>query len=217
VKKYIYLKTCIRCKKEKAHYNFHKNKTSKDNKNSYCKQCNSELKKKWRKQNEANKIKDANTQKRWRKRNLEHTRNLAKKYYEENREYVLERQKKQEKENRERINESRRRRYKEEPNFKLAMIIRNNLRRVLKATNSEKEDKTFDILGYSPKSLKDKIEMQFTDEMSWENYGNWHIDHKIPIKRFLEKGEKRPHIINALSNLQPMWASENTSKGSNYS
>ena len=48
--------------------------------------------------------------------------------------------------------------------------------------------------------------------MSWENYGEWHIDHKIPLKYSkpsLEEVVQRLHYTNT----QPMWASENMSKG----
>jgi hypothetical protein len=46
--------------------------------------------------------------------------------------------------------------------------------------------------------------------MSWENWDEWHIDHIIPISKF-EK-ETDPKIVNSLSNLQPLWASDNIRK-----
>ena len=51
--------------------------------------------------------------------------------------------------------------------------------------------------------------------MSWENYGEWHIDHKVPLKYnkpSLEEVVQRLHYTNT----QPMWASENISKGCQY-
>ena len=48
--------------------------------------------------------------------------------------------------------------------------------------------------------------------MSWKNYGEWRIDHKIPLKynkSSLEEVSQRLHYTNKL----PMWASENMSKG----
>lgn len=55
--------------------------------------------------------------------------------------------------------------------------------------------------------------------MSWENYGQWHIDHIIPIK--YKENNKEPildDIIKRLhyTNLQPMWAKENLSKGNKF-
>ena len=52
--------------------------------------------------------------------------------------------------------------------------------------------------------------------MSWENYGKiWHIDHIIPISYknpSLDEVIQRLHYLNT----QPLWASENISKGNRY-
>jgi len=50
--------------------------------------------------------------------------------------------------------------------------------------------------------------------MSWDNYGEWHIDHRLSVDHMLKKGETRPYIINALSNLKPLWAKDSWSKNS---
>ena len=67
--------------------------------------------------------------------------------------------------------------------------------------------------------LKAHIEAQFQQGMSWKNYGEWHIDHIIPIKYkqdgkipTLEEVVQRLHYTNA----QPLWAYENLSKGNRY-
>lgn len=62
--------------------------------------------------------------------------------------------------------------------------------------------------------------------MSWDNHSfeGWHIDHKKPIAAFIEEIEDIESVnqaellnqINALDNLQPMWAKDNLSKGSRY-
>ena len=72
-----------------------------------------------------------------------------------------------------------------------------------------------EYLGCNIKMFKKQIEQQFTEGMSWENYGEWHIDHKIPLKYnkpSLEEVVQRLHYTNT----QPMWASENMSKGCQY-
>ena len=49
--------------------------------------------------------------------------------------------------------------------------------------------------------------------MSWENWGKWHIDHIISVSKFEKDTDSK--IVNALSNLQPMWASDNIRKSNN--
>lgn len=106
-----------------------------------------------------------------------------------------------------------RERRKRDPIFKLSAYTRNMLRRVLRATGDVKKGSTRDILGYGGVELKSHIESLFTDGMSWENYGEWHIDHKIPISLMTLYGIDDPAIINTLTNLQPMWAIDNLVKG----
>lgn len=72
--------------------------------------------------------------------------------------------------------------------------------------------RTSDVLGYTKEEFIKHIERQFIKGMSWENFGKWHIDHITPISYFLKNGEKNPKVINALPNLQPIWAKDNLSK-----
>ncbi len=88
------------------------------------------------------------------------------------------------------------------------------VRRCLKYTGTKKTIKTFDMLGYNTKKLKERIECQFKDGMSWDNHGEWHIYHKKPITKFDKSTDLR--IINCLSNLQPLWKTENLSKGNRF-
>lgn len=71
-------------------------------------------------------------------------------------------------------------------------------------------------LGYESKDLRKRIEFQFKDGMSWENYGEWHIDHKKPISRFIEQGITDLSKINMLCNLQPLWARDNIIKSNKF-
>jgi len=72
--------------------------------------------------------------------------------------------------------------------------IRNNYhikiwRKILESSllrmGKQKEGKTIDLLGYSALELKNHISSLFTESMSWNNYGEWHIDHIIPYPNFL--------------------------------
>jgi hypothetical protein len=70
------------------------------------------------------------------------------------------------------------------------------------------------LLGCSIEELKKHLESKFYEEMSWDNYGTyWHIDHIKPCASFdlalKEEQEKCFHF----SNMQPLTAEENLSKG----
>jgi hypothetical protein len=51
--------------------------------------------------------------------------------------------------------------------------------------------------------FKKQIEKQFTEDMNWDNYPEWEVDHILPLA---QKGEHN------IKNLQPMWRTENRSK-----
>ena len=77
-----------------------------------------------------------------------------------------------------------------------------------------KDERTYKIIGYTSQELITHLESQFEEDMSWDNYGNkkgdWSIDHTRPISTF--DANAPINEINALSNLRPMWHSENCRK-----
>ena len=79
---------------------------------------------------------------------------------------------------------------------------------------SPKQGHTIDMLGYSAIQLKEHIESKFSPGMSWENHGDWHIDHKKPVTAFTD--DTLISEVCSLDNLQPLWAFENLSKSNNY-
>ena len=89
-------------------------------------------------------------------------------------------------------------------------ILHNSLRKL----NKNKEGHTIDLLGYSALDLKNYITTLFTDGMSWDNHGEWHIDHIKPVSSF--DPETPMNIVNALSNLQPLWATTREINGVIY-
>jgi hypothetical protein len=70
------------------------------------------------------------------------------------------------------------------------------------------------IVGYDIEDLRGHLEKQFTDGMSWDNYGEWHVDHKIPlaVHNFISPDDIDFKRAWALSNLQPMWGHDNRVK-----
>jgi hypothetical protein len=84
----------------------------------------------------------------------------------------------------------------------------------LKENNVQKNGHYFDILKYSPDDLIDHLEKQFMDNMTWDNYGQWHVDHIQPISSFdiREIGDDKFMECWSLRNLQPLWGEENIRK-----
>jgi hypothetical protein len=67
------------------------------------------------------------------------------------------------------------------------------------------------IIGCSWSDFKLHIETQFKDGMTWDNHGDWHLDHIIPLSS--AKTEEEVYKLNHYTNLQPLWAEENLKKG----
>ena len=111
------------------------------------------------------------------------------------------------------VNKRRRRaaNYRRTTRGRVICAIRNAARRATKYAGITKPSRSFELLGTNLENFKAYIESQFVDGMGWENHGEWHIDHIVPLA-----SGKTPEEIWELchyTNLQPMWAEENWRKG----
>jgi len=105
------------------------------------------------------------------------------------------------------------RRRREDPVYRLEGNLRG---RVIKAVRgASKSARTMELVGCSVDDLRAHLEAQFRPGMTWANYGSgWHVDHVRPCASFdLSDPEEQRRCFH-WSNLQPMWAGENLSKGS---
>lgn len=96
--------------------------------------------------------------------------------------------------------------------------IKDNLRRRINYAikNSKKQNSTNELLGCSLIDFKIYIESLWQKGMDWNNYGmfGWHLDHIKPCASFdLTNPEEQKKCFN-YSNIQPLWAKDNWSKGS---
>ena len=98
--------------------------------------------------------------------------------------------------------------------YKLINNFRTAIYQVLKENNINKNGHYFEILKYTPEDLISHLETKFTNGMTWDNYGEWHVDHIKPISSYiiLEIGDDEFMNCWSLSNLQPLWGKENISK-----
>jgi hypothetical protein len=92
----------------------------------------------------------------------------------------------------------------------------NTLRNCLK---HNKETKRWNVFFDFPLSIyREHIEKQFIDGMSWDNHGEWHIDHSMPCAAlpFEDIKDENFKKLWDYKNLSPKFASHNLSKGSTY-
>ena len=94
--------------------------------------------------------------------------------------------------------------------------MRSSLHKYLRRQNASKANKTWKLVDISPEGLKDWLEIQFDDDMSWENTGEWHIDHVRPCTSFILSESEQQQVAFNWRNLQPLWGAENIKKGDEY-
>lgn len=153
----------------------------------------------------------------WRKANPASAQASARKWRAANAEKIRVAEQDRRDRNRERQREKQRRAYRagsQRPEVVLRRRMKSRLREALHTGKMGRS--TFDLLGYTAADLKEHIERQFTDGMSWERLlsGDIHIDHIVPVCAFDIQTLDDPalRVCWGLSNLQPLWAADNWRK-----
>lgn len=100
------------------------------------------------------------------------------------------------------------RRSRKNPRNKIINSQRKRLRDFIKRTGSHVHLR----FSCSPDFMRAHIEKQFTKGMTWENYGEWHIDHIMPCAQFDLSNQMHADICFNWQNLRPLWADENHAK-----
>ena len=200
-------KVCTRCKVEKSCSEFSRDRAKKDGLYCQCKECN-------KKYNQANADWRREYMKKWHEENAE----KVKKYRQENAENLSEKKKKYQQENADKIKGYRKKydknRRNSDPLFRMIYNLRRRLSSYCRAIKVKKSTRTKEMLGIDLAGFKSHIESKFQEGMTWENYGQWHVDHIKPIS--LARNEQDIVELNHYTNLQPLWASENIKKSNKY-
>lgn len=97
--------------------------------------------------------------------------------------------------------------------FKLISRTRLLISASLKNNGYKKNDKIEILLGCTFKQFQAHIENHFTEGMNWNNQGEWHLDHIIPVSSATNEIELIK--LNHYSNLRPLWAKDNLEKSNN--
>jgi hypothetical protein len=197
------LKICKKCSIEKSVLDFHKLSSSKDGLRTQCKSCvNFNLK---QNRSEFAYKRKLEYNKNYRLKNKEVISEYLKYYHQKN-------PNKRKKNSLEYFKNYHKHRNETDILFKLIKVVRSRVNKIIKINDISKKNKTFDIVGCTPEFLKEHLENQFVNDMSWENYGyhGWHIDHKIPLSS--AKTEEEIYKLSHYTNLQPLWAEDNLKK-----
>ena len=114
--------------------------------------------------------------------------------------------------------ETRKARWRDKMAIPSARLRKSVMNRIWSAMKNQRVNGvgSFSLVGCPVGFLRSYIEGKFENGMTWDNYGAWHVDHIRPCASFdLSDKEQVLQCFN-WRNLQPMWASENSSKGSYY-
>jgi len=182
-------KVCCKCKKLKNTCEFSFSKRNKNGLRGECKEC----------------------QKKYYIINSEKLKSRRIERYNENTEKEQIKIREYYKNNKKTIIDSLRVKKQKNENLRIISNLRSRISQFVKSKKIHKDNKTLDLVGISLNDLKEHLQSQFKDGMSCDNYGSWHIDHIIPLSSAQTTEE-----FNKLcyySNLQPLCAQENLSKG----
>jgi len=136
-------------------------------------------------------------------------------YYQDNKERIDEWQRQYYQDNKEKVEESKRKweknKYHTDPLYKFKVNLRGRIYKSFKSKSWIRGGGSEKLLGCDWETAMKHIESQFESWMNWDNHGEWHIDHIIPLSSATTKEEmiKLCHYTN----LQPLLAEENLSKG----
>ena len=227
---FLQTKTCSMCKKTKSTSCFYKNKNSKDGLFAWCSDCAKKHSSDWAKNNAQRK--SEYQKKYWMMKgrdkyigDKESSRNRCRKYRITNKENVAKLRAEFNKNNANKIR-GYRKKYRTTHRNKLNDYFKNQLRknptsRLLQNMRTRiwgslrgksKSNKTKEIIGCSIEYLWSHLESMFSDGMTRENYGKWHVDHIKPCASFdLSDPEQQRECFN-YKNLQPLWAEDNLKK-----
>lgn len=207
-------KKCSNCKQLKPATNeyFSLNKRTKDGFAYRCKECRRKVEY-W---DDPKSVQEK--RKEYYRKNKDKVLQLTKKYKTENFDWYRRYNKEYYKRNEKRIKETSKKnhykRIKEDVAYRLLQRCRKRLYEAIKG--NVKSKRTIELIGCSVEKLMEHLEIQFAEGMSWDNYGEWHVDHIKPCAMFdFSKPEQQQECFH-YTNLQPLWAEDNIRKSAKY-
>jgi len=111
---------------------------------------------------------------------------------------------------------------KSDPQYKLKQILRSSLNRVLKRKQKPKTGSAVKDLGCSMTDFICHLEAKFHchpitgKQMTWENYGEWELDHIQELDTFDLSIRDQLLVACNYMNIQPLWYEEHLIKTAEY-
>ena len=198
----VVTKACNKCGEVKTLEFFSPRATARDGRRADCKACCAAHK---ARKTAENPQKNRDAQKKWRDANKEENAERNRKWRRDNPDYEADR----------RAND---------PLYRLRKDVSCSVFKALRARGERKGGRTFEHLPYTPHQLKEHLESQFEDWMTWDNWGmiggvekSWNIDHIYPHSKFQYESveDEEFKMCWSLKNLRPLEATENVSKKDN--
>ncbi len=139
-------------------------------------------------------------------------------YYKKNKEKILKHGLTYRKEYKPIKNATRKIRYLEDLDYHIKERLRNRMYLALKQSNAIKHKCSMHYFGCTIEVLKQHIELQFKDGMTWDNWGlkTWHIDHIRPCASFDLTDPEQQRQCFHYTNFQPLWAIDNLRKSDKW-
>lgn len=215
-------KVCSKCNEFKIFDEFGVRKNASDGRKSACKSCLN---------NEDKQYYNENIQKESDRKKLSYQENKTeilekcKDYRESNKEDISKRRSEDRQVNPEKykeygknwrdknpgwMNQYAIKRRENDPLFKLQCNIRSRTNALFRYNKWTKTNSFKQYIGCSLEELKIHIEKQFVNGMTWENQGEWHLDHIQPLSS--AKTTEELFKLCHYKNLQPLWAIDNLKK-----
>ena len=139
---------------------------------------------------------------------LDHKKEVKRLWRENNKEKISAYNSEYSKAHREDINKREKLKRDADPVYRMKLNLRKMTRRSIKNLNVKGNS---ELLGCSYNEVRNHLTKQFRNGMSWDNYGEWHIDHIVPLAS--ANTEEDVKKLFHYTNLQPLWAEENLIKG----
>jgi len=182
------VKNCTKCQIDKELKEFSQRVESKDGFRNQCRACCEAKKKEWK------------------QRHQEREQQNNARYYQENKAVVGLR-----------VAQYHRERLQIDIGYKLAHSLRKRTREafILGIKHNQSNNMAGSAvrdLGCTPQELSVYLKDKFWPGMTFENYGEWHIDHKTPLSSFDLTDREQFKDACHYTNLQPLWAKDNLKK-----